>query len=143
MTSVQGLGILCFYSNGLFQGHVIDKSTHVSPCSLAGKRSNHVDPHHNDCMDKPDFYNMLIHVHDPKTTIPLLVRREKNNDAAGLSTHHHEAELNDGYQLNFTTHHFLTGDQALALQLKYFNRPQQDDVVVCIGDIQLGPEMMS
>lgn len=139
MSSFQGLGILCFYSNGFFQGHVIDRTTNGSPFSLAGKLSNHVDPNHHECMDLPNFYNVLIQMHDTQTTLPLLVRRAKDNDAAGIFTHEHEAELNDHHELSFTTHQFLTGTQAYLLQTKYFNRHEQD-VVVCIGDIQLSSQ---
>lgn len=136
MSSFQGMGILCFYTNGFFQGHVIDKTTNESPYSLAGKlTSDHVDPKHNDCMDLQDFYKVLIQVHNTRDTISLLVRRPKDNDAAGLYTHENDTEFNDGYQFTFSTHHFLTGEQAYKLQEKYFNRHEQD-VTVCIGDIQ-------
>lgn len=142
MTSFKGLGILCFYSNGLFQGHLIDKTTNDSPYSLAGKRSTHVDPKHNDCMEPDDFYKILIQSHatlQPAEPISLLLRRPKENDAGGLFSHENEAEINDGYQFSFVTHHFLAGQQAIQLQQKYFtgiNHPIQTDVTVCIGDIE-------
>ncbi|KAI7889203.1 uncharacterized protein EV154DRAFT_592491 [Mucor mucedo] len=142
MSSFRGLGILCFYSNDFFQGHVIDRTTNDSPFSLAGKLSNHVDPNHHECMDLPDFYNVLIQKHNTSTTLALVVRRAKDNDAAGLSTHEHEAELNNGHQLSFITHQFLTGTQAYVMQSKYFNRHEQD-VTVCIGEIVLTEEIQS
>ncbi|KAI9347900.1 hypothetical protein BD770DRAFT_446425 [Pilaira anomala] len=143
MSSFKGLGILCFYSNGLFQGHLIDKTTNDSPYSLAGKLSTHLDPNHNDCMEPDDFYKVLIQSHSTlqqqtPEPISLLLRRPKENDAGDLFSHQNEAEINDGYHFSFVTHHFLTGQEAIQLQQKYFtgNLPIQTDVTVCIGDIE-------
>jgi hypothetical protein len=135
--SFKGLCILCFYSTGLFQGHCIDKVNNKSTYSLAGKiLPDHVDPLHNDCMEPDDFYQVLIQSHVSNTSQALLLRRSKNNDAAGLFTHENEQEQNDGYHFLFETHQFLSGEKAQALKEKYFPRGEEDPhLTVCIGDI--------
>lgn len=145
ITNFEGTSILCFYPNGLFQGHFIDKHTNKSPFSLAGKHlPNHVDPQHNDCMEPDNFYQVLIQSHDSieKEQVSLLLRRPKENDAGGLFTHEHEKEQNDGYEFLFETTHFLNGQQALNMKNKYFTATAaasntDKDVIVCIGDVKL------
>jgi hypothetical protein len=133
----QGLGIFCFYSSGLFQGHFIDKENNKSPFSIAGQHVPHyVDELHNDCMEKDEFYKTLIQPHNNTESIALVLRRQKDNDASGLFSHEHELKENNGYQLQFETHQFINGEKALELKSKYFNNYDKGDVSVCIGDIQ-------
>ncbi|KAL9538724.1 hypothetical protein MBANPS3_010715 [Mucor bainieri] len=143
---VISIAILCFYSNGLFQGHCLNTINNESPYSFAGKLIDHTDPKHNDCMEPDDFYSVLIQPYDTQNEeiIPLLLRRPKNNDAAGLSTHEHEEETNNGYQFTFETSQFLSGQQAMTFKNKYFvnnnnsSGPEEDDqdLIVCIGNIE-------
>ncbi|KAI8076088.1 hypothetical protein BDF21DRAFT_422573 [Thamnidium elegans] len=139
MSSFEGLGILCFYNHGLMQGHLIDNTTNESPYSLAGRLlPDHVDPQHNDCMEPDDFYTVLVQSHTTSedNTVSLILRRQKENDASGLSSHEHEQEINDGYQFSFVTHHFLSGQEASTLQQKYFTGHNHADVNICIGDVK-------
>lgn len=148
MSSFNGIAILCFYSNGLFQGHCINTINNDSPYSLVGKLIDHIDPKHNDCMEPDDFYKVLIQPHKAEEEIiALLLRRPKNNDAGGLSSHEHEEENNNGYQFLFETNQFLSGQQALSFKNKYFvnnsrDGPEEDDhdLIVCIGNIKFSKE---
>lgn len=150
MASFKGIAILCFYSNGLFQGHCLNTINNESPYSLAGKVIDHTDPKHNDCMEPDDFYSVLIQPYNSRDEeiIKLLLRRPKNNDAAGLSTHEHEEETNNGYQFTFETSQFLSGQQAMSFKNKYFANnnktvgPEEDDqdLIVCIGNIEFNKD---
>ncbi|KAI8643201.1 hypothetical protein BD408DRAFT_415432 [Parasitella parasitica] len=149
MPCFNGIAILCFYSNGLFQGHCIDPINNDSPYSLAGKLIDHTDPQHNECMEPDDFYNVLIHPHEKKEEemISLLLRRPRNNDAGGLSSHEHEQEANSGFRFLFETNQFLSGQQAMSLKRKYFVSSKQDgseeedqDMIVCIGNAQFSKD---
>jgi hypothetical protein len=134
----EGMAILCFYlSSNLFQGHCINTHTNSSPFSLAGKLDiDHVDPQHNDCMEPDDFYKVLIQPHIQSDKVSLLLRRPKHNDAGGLFTHEHEQEINDGYEFSFETNQFLSGNTALIMKNKYFSSIEDQEVLVCIGDIK-------
>ncbi|KAI8087876.1 uncharacterized protein B0P05DRAFT_530497 [Gilbertella persicaria] len=134
MLLFQGSAILCFYSNGLVQGHCIDKNNNTCPYSLAGTRSDHVDPLHHACMEPDDFYSLLIQSHHSQEKINLLVRRPKDNDAGNLFTREHDN--NNKYDFLFQTHQFLSGQKALAIQHKYFGSSHDEHVVVCIGPVE-------
>ncbi|OBZ91173.1 hypothetical protein A0J61_00782 [Choanephora cucurbitarum] len=141
MLLFKGSAILCFYSNGMMQGHCID-GLH-SPYSLAGSHLvDRVDPLHHDCMEPDDFYSLLICPHqNPTEKIALTVRRPKENDAGGLCTHPHEEEINQQHSLSFETHQFLTGQKAQVIRDKYFAGIYSDqEVVVCIGPMEFSKE---
>jgi hypothetical protein len=137
----EGKAIICFYSNGLVQGHCIDSINSSSPYSLAGTLlPDYTDPNHNDCMEPDNFYKILIHHHEQNIKdVQLLVRRPRNDDAGGLSSHEHEEDVNEGYSLSFETEKFYAGDQANRLKQKYFTNQssmQDNDLVVCVGEIK-------
>lgn len=101
-------------------------------------------------MEPDDFYSVLIQPYNSRDEeiIKLLLRRPKNNDAAGLSTHEHEEETNNGYQFTFETSQFLSGQQAMSFKNKYFANnnktvgPEEDDqdLIVCIGNIEFNKD---
>jgi hypothetical protein len=136
MDDFNGKAVLCFYKNGLVQGHCISgiKNSH----SLAGQHlPDYNDPLHNDCMERDEFFKVSIQNHDCNTTVSLVLRRPLNNDAGNLSSHHHEQEVNQGYSFLFETTRFLHGSAALSMADKYFSKNDdiKDGLIVCIGDI--------
>ncbi|KAI9283383.1 hypothetical protein BY458DRAFT_496366, partial [Sporodiniella umbellata] len=142
----QGKAIICFFSNGLFQGHCLSTVDSSSPYCIAGNfLPEYVDPNHHECMEADDFCNVLIHhnngVHQD---IKLLIRRPKGNDAGGMSTHEHEKKVNKKYFLTFETEQFFSGAEACNLKNKYFNTSSSaaigDSEFVCIGEMIFGKQ---
>ncbi|KAI8981875.1 hypothetical protein BDF20DRAFT_817977 [Mycotypha africana] len=152
-TTFKGMAILCFYPNGLLQGHCINTLSNESPFSLAGnKLIDYEDPKHNDCMEPNDFYKIVLRSNykakqGSDSIVSFILRREADNDASGLFTHEHEVHLNEGRQLKFTTQQFLSGQKALNVKNRYlkpsadsshlFSNCHNDDLIVCMGDIEL------
>ncbi|CAO3699731.1 unnamed protein product [Rhizopus stolonifer] len=141
----QGKAIICFYSNGILQGHCIELVDNSSPYSMSGQLlPDYIDPNHNDCMELESFYKILIRHNDKKEKdLFLLLRRPMNNDAGGLSTHEHEEETNEKHFLSFETEQFYSGSQASRLKQKYFNMESsttttEDTDLVCFGEMKFG-----
>ncbi|CEI95649.1 hypothetical protein RMCBS344292_09829 [Rhizopus microsporus] len=94
-------------------------------------------------MEPDEFYKVIIHSHDNNEDIELLLRRQKGNDASGLTTHENDLKCNNGYTLSFETEQFFAGSKAKSLMTTYFSSNGDQDVVICIGSIVLNQQDMN